>query len=394
MSRWLHLLCWLALAAGAVAAEPGMLLEGKATAVARDRDATLWSIDGSGGNVIATLDGARWLSHAVVGLNEHVRPVSLATLPDGDVGCLWEDHSESDDSWAVTRHRAGKSWLWVRFHATLRDPALLGRRDGSAIVTESGRSVVLLAADANPATVTTLAKGNFVTPKKNDDGSESSDFAPVRAVEDRSGCLWLWNPGQVRQSWKWHLAGLVRWDPASPAERLCRIGKGEPPISQVVAWDEQRIALAVAGTGPFFAPNDGSKFEPMPTPDADAFRYVEQFFHDGSAWHAVTTPQPTDYKVENSAIQSRIAFRVLRFYDVSKPVCALWKYSDEHWSRIFDGLDKDPAASPRPWLRMATGLFLGSDQSAPWFFPAAPEAKPRRLASAHLFPLPRTAQMA
>ncbi len=82
-----------------------------------------------------------------------------------------------------------------------------------------------------------------------------------------------------------------------------------------------------------------------------------------------------------------------RHYDGSKPVCVLWKRADGSWSKIHDGLDKDPALPPRPGLRTTTGLFLGSDQGPPWFFPAAPEDKPRRLALPRVFPLQSVGQM-
>ena len=264
---------------------------------------------------------------------------------------------------------------------------MLGTADGLVIVTESGRTVLLIPpADGKPV-VKTLPEDLFLQPeKKQADGSLSPDYAPVRPLLDGGGALWLWSPENERQVYRWRLGGMVQVNEDGPRFKLHAVGEKKPAVSACVRWDAKHLAVAVVDEGLLLLADGSTEFKRMPVPDTAAFQHIEQLFHDGTAWHAVTIPRPTKFDVSPAPeLGNRIMLRQTFFYDRSKPVCALWRYEEDKWKLLHNGLDKDPATQ-RSWVRTKHGLFLGSDRGAPWFFPAD-GGKPRRLASASTFPL-------
>ncbi len=269
------------------------MVEGKCNAAARDRDATVWSISSEQGNTIATLEGLRWVSHAVPGLSERCRPVSLVTLPGGDVACLWEDRSEAEDGWVVTRHRAKQSRVWAKFHAQLKEPTLLGLKNGSAVITESGRTLALLTPDEEAPFIVKLAEGSFLTPKRPQDATPASDYSPIRAVEDATGDIWLWSQEWQPESWRRHFDGIVRWR-TGQADELFHFGKEEPIVTQIVSWDEHRLGILFPGRGLWLLPTDSAKLEAMENPEA--FHIPSNSFMTGlrGSLSPRRSPQATD----------------------------------------------------------------------------------------------------
>ncbi len=391
------LACLLAACALLRAEGPGVMVEGTAALegnrlrVAQDAGGTVWATNESVGNRVRVLVGERWEDRFVPGLDDRCIPIATERLPDGDVGTLWLDMMGGADAWVFTRHRAGKSRIAARFSG-LKEPALQGFADGRVVVTESGRSVVLIPAEGK-AVLKTLPEDLFRPPeKKQADGSLSTEYAPVRALLDGGGALWLWSPESERQIYRWRLGGLVRVNDKAPLYTFHKVGDKTPAVSACVRWDEKHLAVAVVGEGPLLLAHGSTEFQRLPVPDAAAFRHIEQIFHDGTAWHAVTAPQPTKVDVSPAPeLGNRIMLRQTFFYDRSKPVCALWRFEDGKWKLLHNGLDKDPAQQ-RSWVRTKHGLFLGSDTGAPWFFPTD-GGKPRRLASASTFPLPAVGAM-
>ena len=387
------LACLLLVCATLRADGPGVMVEGAVSLVAQDADGTVWGASDVNGNDLSVLAGQRWEQRFVPGLNENCRHAVMEKLADGDVGILWQDRSDGEDAWVLTRHRAGQSRIAARFSATLKEPVLQGLADGRVLVTESGRTFVVIPPADGKAVVKTLPKDLFLQPeKKQADGSLSTEHAPVRALVDGAGALWLWSPESERQIYRWRMGGMVRATEGISRFQLHKVGDKTPAVSACVRWDEKHLAVAVADEGLLLLADGSTELGRMPVPDDVVFKHIEQLFHDGTAWHAVTAPQPTKFDVSPAPeLGNRITFRQTFFYDRSKPVCAVWRHEEGKWKLLHDGLDKNPAQW-RPWVRAKQGFFLGSDTGAPWFFPAD-GGKPRRLASASTFPLTDVGRM-
>jgi hypothetical protein len=371
---------------------PGVIVEGSMTQFAQDGDGRVWAIKDGARNGINMLVDSHWDSQRVPELDSDCSPVALEKFEDGDVGCLWRDPHEGEDAWVLTRHRAGHSRIAKRFRAKLKQPAMLGVRDGNVFITESGPTFLALFVDDEKSKSITIPESLFIPPeKKQSDGSISDEHSPVRAQVGLSGDIWLWSPEIQRHPWSWRLAGLERMrDISNDNTNVHQIllGDGTPPVSVFVPWGEKQLAVAIQGSGLHFLDQASVKVAPATVPDADAFRYVEQIFHDGTAWYAVTTPRPTEMETfAAEALQGRLGIRTTTFYDSTKPTCALWRHEAGVWKLVKDGLDKEPSTR-RPWLRTKAGLFLGTDTGPPWFFPGG-GGDPRRISRAETFPLPR-----
>jgi hypothetical protein len=391
---WFRVLVSVLVGATTLLAEgPGVMVEGAVSLIAQDADGTLWGANEVHGTDLFVLTGRKWEKRDVSGLNENCRHAVVETLADGDVGILWRDSSDGESDWVLTRHRADRSRIAARFRATLQEPALHGFSDGRVLITESGRTAVLISPADGKAEVRTLPENTFFPPeKKQADGSLSTEFAPVRALGDGAGTFWLWSPARERQEYRWRLGGLVQVSVNPWRLKLHHVGEQKPAVSACVPWDEKHLAVAVAGEGPLLLPEGGTEFKRMVVPNEATFRHVEQMFHDGAAWHAVTEPRPT--KTDFSAapdLGNRFLIRQTFYYDRSKPACAIWRHEKGKWRLLHDGLDKEPAGQ-RSWLRTKQGLFLGSDAGAPWLLPAD-GGKPRRLASDSAFPLTNVGRM-
>jgi hypothetical protein len=380
------------------AQDPGVIVKGVMSHFAKDVTGDVWAVNRADLSM-AVLRDRRWEPRSVPGLPDGCRPLTLQEFEDGDVGCLWENLQEGADSWVLTRHRSGESRVVGSFRANLRDPmlstdlALFGAKDGRVFVTGPCRIVVGFLPGQDRPKVVTLPDHLFLPPaRKHSDGSVSSQFHSVRALVDHSGDVWLWSLERQPAHWSSRLRGLVRAAPDLSDFTLFPVLEGTPPISVLCPWDQNHLALAVEGTGLFLLDQARLKLEPLAVPDKEAFKHVEQLFHDGTAWHAVTTPRTTETEYTSAKIFGQGAWETeTTFYDRNKPTCSLWRREPSgDWRRLFDGLDKDPCLV-RPWIRTTAGLFLGSDR-VPWFFPAD-GSMPRRLGAAATFSLYRVGLM-
>lgn len=368
-----------------VAAGPGMILQGRLTDMARDGTGQIWAITSERSDALAVLEGESWIYRTVTALGDAIRAQSLQSLVDGSVACLWSDPTE-ENQWLVSRHKGGDSRRWAGFRGSLREPRVLGCADGSVVITERGRHVVRIPPDGKNARVITLPDEVFIEPKKQQDGSVSKDHAPIRAMEDGSHQVWLWCPEKQKRAYDWRLAGLVRLNDSEPATSLFRLRDEAPPISAVVSWDEKSLAIAIAGEGlfhfPLDAPMTADSLEPEPEPEKAAFHFIDALFHDGKAWHAITTPQPTDFDVSMSGtLANRLRIVTTPHYDTTKLTNTLWRFEGAQWRPLLRGLDKGPGFhGDRPWVRTPGGLIVASDEFAPWIVPDDSGEKPRRLA--------------
>jgi hypothetical protein len=366
---------------------PGVLVEGDMSQFAQDGDGRVWGIKDFRSDINLLVD-SHWHVQQVPELDAGCRPVALEEFEDGEVGCLWRDPHEAEDAWVLTRHRGGQSIVARRFRAKLEQPAMLGVREGHVFITEAGRTFIAIFADDKDPEIIALPETLFVPPaRKQSDGSISQEHAPLRAIVDLSGVVWLWSPETQRREWNWRLGGLVKMGDIVTDLKLCRLGEDTPAISVFTPWDENHLAVVAPGAGLYFLDQAKEQLAPATVPDAEAFKYIEQLFHDGNAWHAVTTPRPAETQVTAPGVlEGRIGISRTIFYDDTKPTCALWRQEEGVWKLVKNGLDKQPAVS-REWLRTRAGLFLGSDSGPPWFFPAN-RGEARRISPVETFPLP------
>jgi hypothetical protein len=372
----------------------GTMVDGGISRVAQDGSNRLWGMVDNERNMLHFLTAEGWGRRELPGYHHLYRSVAVERFINGDVGCLWHnDKVTTKEIWLLSRHFADRSRPAKIFSATLRDPAMLGLDDGRVVITDSSPTFVTVFPDNKESEVITLPERLFIPPeKKEGDGVLTNDHVPLRALADASAGVWLWSPEVRHDPARWRLGGLVKLGATLADRQLFRPGEGTTLVSAVVSWDGRQLAVAVVGTGVFLLNTSTLEFNPMPVPDAEAFKYVEQLFHDGTAWHAVTMPQPSEFEPP-PRVQYGKPKPVPRkvFYDRTKPTCALWRHEGGVWKLLHDGLDKDPAMS-RPWLRIPSGLFVGSDVGPPWFFPAD-GAKPRRIAAPSAFPLASVEQM-
>lgn len=390
--KWIVISIWALVAPALHAAGEEIRSEGEPSHLARAADGSVWGIRLEVGNEIQVLVDQYWQRHRLADMDAKSRPVALETFEDGDVGCLWMDGSKGEDHWLVTRHGHETLELFANFQAKLREPVLHGFKDRSVVITESGRTVVLVPPEGK-IQVSMLSEQMFLPPDhKQEDGSLSKDHAPIHALHDSHGILWLWSPSWVRQTWMWRLNGLARIGPDKSATRFA-LGDTSPAITSVVPWDEKHLAVAAAGVGLLLLNTEGeTKAERMPVPNVEGFKYIEQIFKDGDAWYVVTMPRPTETGVSISNTYPSVLFtRTTKFYDGSVPVCALVKYLDGKWSLTHDGLGMEPVTN-RAWLPTTKGLLLASDKGPPWLFPNGGGVA-RRISPTKTYPLNETAQM-
>ena len=144
------LACLLVACATLRAEGPGVMIEGSAapesnlSGIAQDADGTVWATSGDSGKGVSILSGQRWEQRFVPGLDDRCHAVATEKLANGDVGTLWQDISGGADAWVLARHRGDKSRVAVRFNAMLREPTMHGLADGRIIITESGRTFVII----------------------------------------------------------------------------------------------------------------------------------------------------------------------------------------------------------------------------------------------------------
>jgi hypothetical protein len=365
------------------ARDPGVVVQGSVTQVARDGSGSFWGIVFDTGNDVSLLVGEKWEHRVVPGLSDRCRRVSLASLPDGDVACLWQEHGEAEPTWVLTRHHGGQSRVSARFHADLYRPTLHGLEDGRMVLTEDGPDSVVIFPDRRAPRVSTVPQAMFLPPRKQDDGTISKDHVHLTPILDGSGTLWLWSTEWRWQfHWAWRLRGLVKVSEDMLSFELVSMGEEMPAVSACVQWDDKHLAVAVVGRGVLLLESANLALNPMPVPDNEVFKFVETLFHDGQAWHAVTAPPPDQSTyLPAGALAGLIVFMERHDGDM-KPECSLWRHTAGTWTLVHDGLGE---TSARPALRTKAGLFLGST-TTPWFFPAAGGA-PRHIASPELFPL-------
>ena len=142
--KWIAVSVWALVAPALHAAGEKIRSEGQPSHLARAADGSLWGIRLQVGNEIQVLVDQDWKRLPLADMDAQSRPVALETFEDGDVGCLWMDGSKGDDHWLVTRHGNETLELFANFHAKLRDPVLHGFKDHSVVITESGRTVVMV----------------------------------------------------------------------------------------------------------------------------------------------------------------------------------------------------------------------------------------------------------
>lgn len=377
----------LLLSVSVVAVEPGKMAPGNISEIAQDGNGNIWALELRETWGLSMLVGSSWVSQQVPELEKGYVPKVLQRFADGDVGCLWQDDHGTQSQWLLTRHRAGRSRRVTRLPRPLKDPTMAGDRSGRVFITESGRTCVVTYGNADRADIITLPEEIFMPPARNkSDGTPYTHYAPVRITFDHSDVPWMWSMSTPRDV-SWRLTGILKVE-KGPTQ-LVSLAANDPPICQLFPWDVDHLAFVVESSGLYLFNPSTSEIEPIEVPDPNAFQYIEQVFHDGEAWHAVTTPRPSETEASTeTAIAGHILVKTKTFYDQTKPACSLWRKEIDGWKKLKDGLDEKPVFVPRPWLRTAAGLFVGSSSGAPWFFPS-PRGEPRRILEAGSFPLSR-----
>ncbi|MEO8350496.1 MAG: hypothetical protein ABI680_02125, partial [Chthoniobacteraceae bacterium] len=270
----------------------------------QDANGDIWASSLSRKGNFARRDGEGWQWMPVAELHD-ATPVSLLALRDGSLACLW--NGDGGETGALSRHHQGEAPASLRFAATLKEPHLLERRDGSVVITERGPTVIQAKWDAG-ARVSKIPDDLFRTPPKQNDSKERS-YAPIRVLEDERQQLLLWSFALEQSDYQWRLGSLVTTNSDSGFERFEVAGIEEDTrISDIMAVDGRSLWVALVGTGIVLLDVDTRQLAPVRVPDDKPFQYVEQIFRDGADFYVVTCPRPSEFGSSPNSV--RIAGRI------------------------------------------------------------------------------------
>ncbi|MCX6850623.1 MAG: hypothetical protein NTY98_17010, partial [Verrucomicrobia bacterium] len=238
-------------------------------------------------------------------------------------------------------------------------PRMLPLADGGLLITEAGNQVVRISADGLKVDVSELPEDVFIKPKKGSDGTVSSSRRDIHAVQDLQGGIWLWSYGLQPYGYDWRLRGLVKLEGTNAERRKVGDEEGTAPISAVVPWQKDKLAVAVAGMGLFELDLNGPKTKRFEEAGGE-LKFIEKIFHANGDWHCITTPRPneTDFDVSKT-FSGQLLFSTRRFYDPEKRTSALFRFEGSKLFPLAWKVDEEPAFGwvDRPVVETAEGFW-------------------------------------
>ncbi|MFN0077893.1 MAG: hypothetical protein ACKVY0_15665 [Prosthecobacter sp.] len=327
-------------------------------AIASDAQNRAWAIFRSQGARLAVFQKDHWSPVKLPGFPPTLKALKLARLQDGTIACLWRDEATADDH-VLSRHTTKRHQVLARIPVKLNEPHLLPLADGGLLVTASGRELLRIGKGGADPEIITLPEDAFLPPKKNDDGSSRTGFVPVHAVQDQRGTIWLWSQAMKPMEWEWRLRGLGRFTPQGFSFQDLPGTKPEQPISVVVPWMRNRLAIAVAGVGLFDLDVEKNAMNVFAAP-GDELKHIEKIFPAHDDWHLITTPRPTEQEVSVSkTFNAQLELRTQRFYDPQKRTSALFRLRGTQLSPLTWKLDAEPAFGwpDRPVIETKEGFW-------------------------------------
>ncbi|MEO7317489.1 MAG: hypothetical protein ABIZ56_00725, partial [Chthoniobacteraceae bacterium] len=355
--------------------------------LAQDGRGVGWAISSSRSGHLARRNGAQWEWVSVDELRD-VRPVRLAALRDGAMACLWVSGDEKTG--ALSRHREGEPPDIVRFAVKLKEPRLLERRDNSLVMTERGPTVIQVRW-GEEAGIITMPEELFRKPTKQSESNERS-FAPIRALEDADGRLYLWSFALDSSEYQWRLASFAITAADGGFARLEVEGlDADARLSDVGAIDARSLWVAKVGTGLFRMDLEARRIEPLAVPEPDAFAYIEQIFREGEDTYVVTCPRPSEFDSPKDQVRiaGRVSLSMQTFFDERLRTGGLFRYRNLTWKLLINGLDGYPRFGnwERPRARTDRSLLVGAAGSGPWVITHNEERPPVPLDWMQDFPL-------
>lgn len=326
--------------------------------VAADGDGVVWAIFSRTGPQMAQFQNGEWKNLQLGGFSDSLNAQKLTCLADGYVACLWSDRSR-ENAWQISRHRGGAHSKWSGFTLKLERPRMLSLADGGLLITEAGSQVVRISPDGLKVDVSELPEDVFIKPKKGSDGAVSSSRRDIYAVQDLQGGIWLWSYGLQPHANDWRLRGLVKLEGAKAERRIIGDEDGSAPISAVVPWQKDKLAVAVAGVGLFELDLNGPKTKRFEEAEGE-LKYIEKIFHANRAWHCITIPRPdeTDFDASET-FSGQFQFSIRRFYDPEKRTSALFRFEGSKLVPLAWKVDVEPAFGwvDRPVVETAEGFW-------------------------------------
>lgn len=306
-----------------------------------DGDGVVWAIFSRMGPEITQFQNGRWKDLKLREFSESLNAQKLRSLADGQVACLWCD-SARENTWQISRHRGSNHSNWAKFTIKMEHPRMLPLADGGLLITHAGHQVVRISPDGHTVDVLELPEDVFIRPKKNEDGSENDTRSDIHAVQDLHGGIWLWSYGMQSHAYSWRLRGLSKLEARKVVRQKIGDEDGSAPISAVVPWQKDRLAVAVAGVGLFELDLNGPNVKRFEDANGE-LKYVEKIFHANGAWHCITTPRPTELDISVSkTFSGQLQTSTRRFYDPEKRTSAIMRFEGSKIMPLAWKVDAEP----------------------------------------------------
>jgi len=338
--------------------QPGL----KLSSLVSDGNQQVWAFANERGCRLYRLDQKKWRTIELDNFPIDLKPIALERNAEGNLIGLWESEGRNNE-YFFSQHDGDRHSILAHFSTQLSRPVLLPLRNGRVAVTESGPKVIFFDPDRNngEAIINTIAEDQFVAPKKSRDGTVSTGYLPIRAIEDHQGILWLWSHSMKEADHLWRLKFplMLTGDGSEPATlsplKLPETVPEGSPISPAVDMGDKAPAFGVPNIG-FFT----ERFDPANSglPE-NVFIYVEKIFPALGSWYFISTPRPTKLEVGNSSIQNTIAVEYRTFYEPGEESSTLLRLRDGEFTTVTRMLDREPRFGwlDRPVVEMADGFW-------------------------------------